>query len=166
MLPVIIADAGPLIALSKLELLNLLPQVFARLIVPKPVLMEATVEGQLGADSVLQFVADNGGFIEILSAVQGEMIDALSVTLGRGEVQAIHWARELGHPVFLDDRRARKHAVANGVQVFGIGGFVLKCKQLGLIDAVVPLLHKLQTHDYFLADALVEKLAVAANEHV
>jgi uncharacterized protein len=164
MLPVIVADAGPLIALAKLQLLELLPQIFARLVIPQTVLAEATVEGQLGADAVKQFVFQQGSFIEVVPSVQSELMEALSVTLGRGEVQAIHYASERGCPVFLDERRARTLALKHGVQVLGMGGFLLQCKQLKLIVTVVPLLRELQAHGYFLADTLVAQLAAAANE--
>ena len=161
---IIVADAGPLIALGKLQLLELLPLVFARLIIPQAVLAEATIESQPGAEAIKQFVARHGSLIEIAPDARSALIDELSISLGRGEVQAIHCASERGCPVFLDERRARKLAVAHGVSVFGIGGFLLKCKQLQRIAAVVPLLRVLQAHGYFLADTLVAQLAAAANE--
>jgi uncharacterized protein len=164
MFPVIVADAGPLIALAKLQLLALMPQIFARLVIPQTVLAEATVEGQMGAEAVKLFVSQHDSFMEVVPTVQSDLIDALSVTLGRGEVQAIHYASERGCAVFLDERCARKLALVHGVQVLGIGGFLLRCKQLKLMVAVVPALRELQTHGYFLADTLIAQLAAAANE--
>jgi uncharacterized protein len=164
LLSAVIADAGPLIALSKLELLNLLPSVFSRILIPGIVVDEASIAGQPGSKRLDEFFAQHLDFIEVLPTIESPEILALSALLGRGEIQAIEWAIKRKHPVFVDDRRARIHATSMGVSVLGVGGFLIKCKEMGLVPAVAPLLEQLQAEGYFLSDALLKLLVLAAKE--
>jgi predicted nucleic acid-binding protein len=124
----LVADAGPLIALSKLGLLHQLPLVFSRLTMPHIVLLEATAKGRPGDAQILQFVGEHASFVNIAPTAQSLLVDELRVLLDDGEVQAIHWAHNLGCPVFIDEQRGRKYAAEHGVQVFGTSGFLVRCK--------------------------------------
>lgn len=164
MLQALVADAGPLIALAKLELLHQLPVVFSRLTIPHVVLLEATAQGRPGAAQILQFVGEHTSFVNIAPTAQSLLVDELQPLLDDGEVQAIHWAHELGCPVFIDEQRGRKCATDHGIQVFGTSGFLVRCKQLGLIEVVVLPLRTLQKQGYFLSNELLARIARAANE--
>ncbi len=160
--PVIVADAGPLIALAKCEQLPLLSKLFGTVHVPHTVLMEATGgKPKPDSESIRIFVTGH-------CTVQADRDDALvQHLLGRldaGEFQAISWARHLGCAVLIDERQGRLMAQAQGLPIFGVLGLLLLAKQAGHVQALAPLIDSLREHRYNLSDALVAAVLLRAGE--
>ena len=87
---VAVADSGPLVALARIELLELLPRLYGRVAIPGAVfneLTEGAAEGRAGASDVRA-----AAWIEV---VEVDAIDAEPHTLvvDRGEAEAIALAR-------------------------------------------------------------------------
>ncbi len=102
---VVVADAGPLIALGKLDRLDLLPALFERVMVPHAVLAECLTQPGL-PDSVRIGAALTEGWL-LASDARVEDIAGLGV----GERAAIGLARQMGAALLADDRAARACAV-------------------------------------------------------
>jgi len=150
----IVADAGPLIAFARLDLLALLPEMFGTLLVPEVVLNECLhIPTRQDAKVILQ--ARDTGLLEIrrdqLAAVGGN-----PPALGAGELVAIRLAQSLNCLVLMDDKLARRVAASVGLRVIGTAGVLVKAKQQAKISAVVPLLHILQTSGYHLAADILQ----------
>ncbi|MCG8455619.1 MAG: hypothetical protein MI919_05005 [Holophagales bacterium] len=110
-----VADAGPLIALAKIDGLQILPKLYPRVLTPEAVFEEAVVAGrQLGApDVVLLEEHYRQGFLvqrepehapaELLRAEISDLAQ-----LGRGEIASIALALDLNADwLLIDDRAAR-----------------------------------------------------------
>ncbi len=158
----IVADAGPLIAFARLDLLALLPEMFGTLLVPEVVLNECLhIPTRQDAKVILQ--ARDTGLLEIRSD-QLITVGGNPPALGAGELAAIRLAQSLNCLVLMDDKLARRVAASAGLRVIGTAGVLVKAKQQAKISAVAPLLHTLQASGYHLATDLVERILQLAGE--
>jgi predicted nucleic acid-binding protein len=159
---VIVADAGPLIALAKIEQIQLLQSLFKHVHVPAIVLQEATGDPRkAGADSVLNFVTR---FATVHDMQCSDVIDRLSVEIDAGEAQAIALACELKCGVLMDDAIGRSVAKRLELPVIGVLGVLLQAKREDKISSVRECVEKLVEVRYRLSESLVEQVLRLANE--
>jgi len=100
-----IADSGPLIFLARINHLELLPRLFAKILVPPEVWNEVTVRGQghPGAYEVSQTK-----WLTI-QAPDPQLVKPLSILVDAGEAEAIALAQTtVDCTILLDDSRAGK----------------------------------------------------------
>jgi len=111
---IIVADTSPLNYLVLISEVDILPGLFGQVIVPHAVWSELHAPG---TPLVVREWADSGpSWIEIRTA---SFIDP-RIKLGVGEVEAICLASELqADQLLVDDRKARKIALARGLMVAG-----------------------------------------------
>jgi predicted nucleic acid-binding protein len=148
-----VADAGPLIHLSWINHLDLLPRIFEDVIVPTTVRDEvlAAPPGTIGLDHIQRALA--GGRLRIVETSS----DDGSKDLGAGERAALRIAEDGGADLMLsDDTLARAEASRRGVNVMGTIGILLKGRDQGLIAAAFPLLLELRRHGQWLSDELLQ----------
>lgn len=171
--PVVIADAGPLIALARLDALHLLASLYGQVSVPHSVWQEATAGGVF-ADSARIVAAQSAGTLLLTPDTNldfesgGSHVAALAL-LGAGERAAIALAlllRTQGRTslLVLDDAGARAAAQRQQLPLIGTVGILLRSKERGLIDAVAPLLQALRENAYFVSPQLVSAALVLARE--
>ena len=158
----VVADAGPLIAFARLDLLALLPEMFGTLLVPEIVLSEC-LHVPTRPDAIVIQQAMDAGLMDIRSD-QPVVTEDQPPALGAGELAAIRLAQALDCPVLMDDKLARRVAASAGLSVIGTAGVLIKAKRLARIEAVAPLLHTLQATGYHLAPDLVERILQLAGE--
>ena len=160
--PIIVADAGPLIALAKCGQLPLLPHFFGAVHVPHTVLLEAT-GGKLRSEteSIRAFVS---GQCTVQPVRDDALVQHLRMRVDAGESQAISWAKHLDCAVLIDEKLGRLMAQAQNLPVFGVLGLLLLAKQAGQVQAVAPLIDQLRNHRYNLSDALVAAVLQKAGE--
>jgi uncharacterized protein len=159
---VIVADAGPLIALAKCEQLPLLSTLFGTVHVPHTVLMEATGgKPKPESESIRAFVM---GYCIVQPDRDDALVQHLLRRLDAGESQAISWAHHLGCAVLIDEKQGRLMAQAQGLPIFGVLGMLLLAKQAGHVQALAPLVNSLREHRYNLSDALVAAVLQKAGE--
>jgi predicted nucleic acid-binding protein len=158
---VVVADAGPLIALGRIGRLDLLRPILGEVLAPEAVLAECLVEPlRPGALAIVDAVAR--GWLHRTPDPRPE--EPPFAVLGVGESAAIRLARAAAVPVLMDDRAGRSVARNLGVAVIGSGGVLLAAKQRGLIDAVAPVLEALRANGYHLSTALVRAILDRAGE--
>lgn len=157
----VVCDTGPLIALSLIDHLQILQQLFRRVLVPRAVLDEVSAGGaeRPGSQAIL-----GAGWFEILDDVKPDPL--LAAELGAGEAAAIASAYEVGaRLVLLDDRKARRIAIgAYKLKVIGSAGVLVLAKRAGSIPAVCPLLDAMVARGYYLSQRLVEQATITAGE--
>lgn len=149
----VIADSGPLIALSGIRQLTLLPQLYQRIGAPPAVVAEI-----LAACDPLRGRAliDEAPWLERLSAPT--VARALPSTLGEGEAEAILLALGDSQALLLmDDLMARRAATALSIPVTGSAGVLVRAKRQGLVPAVRPLLLAMRGNGYYLSDVVIER---------
>jgi predicted nucleic acid-binding protein len=160
---VLIADAGPLIALSRIGALDLLQGVFG----------EAWVTSEVRAE-VLP-AADYPGKADLVAAFERGWLRLLpppfqdwrplNPGLGPGERSSIAAALEQpGCLLVIDDRAGRAEARAWKVAIIGTAAVIGLAKLRGLIPAARPLLERLQPAGYFIGSAVIEAVLADVGE--
>lgn len=156
----LVVNSGPLIALSLVNQLQVLPRLYRRILVP-PAVVREVVELKTaapGADLLQQ-----APWIQVAQVSKPSPL--LPAFLGLGEVEAITLASEQsGSLLLIDDYRARRVAEAMGLTAVGTAGVLVRAKQEGQIKAVAPLLEALRQNGYFISDKVVAKAREKAGE--
>lgn len=160
----VVADASPLIALSRIDGLTFLETLYEEVLVPSRVFAELRIDGGLpGAKSLKS--AHQAGWLKVIET--GVDLDVLrSIPLDLGEAEAIWLAEQRQDLRFLliDERRGRQLARQRGLAVVGTGGVLLIAKQQGLVPEVRSYLEKLHRIGYFLAPGLRDEILRLAAE--
>jgi predicted nucleic acid-binding protein len=160
-----VANAGPLIALGKLGLVQILSQLYDPILVPAPVYLEVVNRGleleQPDAYAVQMAVARRE-----LVVVSVEIAEAptagIEPSLHLGERAAIQLAtQEAADLVLLDDQLAREQAQKRGLCVKGTLGVIVEAFRQRLLTAEeVELIFQaiLDRDDIWISDALVHRV--------
>jgi predicted nucleic acid-binding protein len=157
----VVADAGPLIGLAKINRLDLLLQLFGCVRVPEAVAAELNMDTPLPGATALNHARKQGW---LLIQAAPTVAARLLVAVDRGEAEAIALARQEEALLLIDERLGRAAAQADGVRIFGTGALLVKAKQAGLIKAVRPELEALSRCGYRLSDTLQQELLRLAGE--
>jgi hypothetical protein len=159
---IVVCDSGPLIALASLGQLDLLRQIYDRVLVPPAVIREVVAQGgrRPGAREI-----QDAAWIERVS-LQTPPDRFLTEELGAGEAEAITIAQgEQWAVLLLDERQARRIAqVVYGLRVCGVVGTLAAAKRSHLIPAARPLLEQLSRSGYYLAPQLIHNACRALGE--
>ncbi len=67
--------------------------------------------------------------------------------------------------ILIDKRKGRYIAEkVYGMPIIGTGGILLKAKVQKIVPAIRPLLNKMRSNGYYLADKLITQICAAAGE--
>ncbi|MBK8537783.1 MAG: DUF3368 domain-containing protein [Candidatus Competibacteraceae bacterium] len=157
-----VINAGPLVALSLLERLDLLPALFREFWIPAPVYAEVIIAG-LGRPGAADLSAPQWA----AHIRQGPEPDPLLVAeLDPGEASVIALARTLlPCTVIIDERRGRRIAhQIYGLPVKGTAGLLAEARRRGLVGDLRPMLYQLKAAGYFLADSVIDAACEAAED--
>lgn len=152
---VVIADAGPLIALSRIDALDLLRGLFGHVLVTEEVRDEALP------------AADYPGKARIAKAfVAGWLVcpgpfetswQPINPGLDPGERSTIAAALKMpGCLLIIDDRAGRAEAKSHHIAIIGTAAVIGLAKLQGLIPAARPVLERLRPAGYFIHPQIVE----------
>jgi predicted nucleic acid-binding protein len=159
----LVADSGPLIALARVDRLELPARYFESVLVTVTVWEEVTRK------------PDAPEMPRLTSALAAELIElvpepesipdaVLRHTIDAGERGAIALALEMNASLLVDDRRARQLAVELGRPVVGTLGLLLRAREDGVIPTLRPLIEQLQSSGYYLPAGLVQEILAALRE--
>ena len=118
-----IVNATPLIALSKINQLNLLNDLFSEVIIPQSVYNEVVIQGQekVGKQELL-----NAKWINIQNVPSTTMINPLLLGLDQGELEVIQLGLLINPDwVIIDEKLGRRIAKEIGLPVKGTLGILL-----------------------------------------
>lgn len=158
MTEVVVSDTTPLQYLHQSGKLDLLSQLFGRVIVPPAVIGELA-EGLARGHDLPRL--EGLGWVEIVVPHQALV---LPDKLGRGEQEAISVAVERQLSVLMDDYDARACAVALGLHVVGTFGILIRAKRQGLIQAVMPTVNAMVGHGFRASDRMVQSVRELVGE--
>lgn len=126
---IVVSNAGPLVALSKLGQLGLVLKLYTEIIIPREVYKEVVVNGtRLGAPDAFSVkrIVDSGHILVedvTLSEQDHQLIGAIDV----GEIQVIALAKEKESDwVLIDNEHARKAARLQGLPIKGTIGILVE----------------------------------------
>ncbi|MGD9892736.1 MAG: DUF3368 domain-containing protein [Dehalococcoidia bacterium] len=149
----IVSNSSPLIALTQIEMLWLLPALFEQVYIPSAV-----------ADETARSVPASPWLnIRPLNDPVNEHVARAG--LGRGESEALSLALELNRTtVILDERAARRLAGELGVPVTGTLGTLLEARRRYVIASLRPHLQALIDVRFYLTPNLVRELLAEVGE--
>jgi uncharacterized protein len=160
-MPEVIADTSSIQYLHQTDLLDLLPTLYQRILIPQAVVDELTQGRRQG------IVLPNPETLSwiTLSKIPTSKLIPLIPRLGAGEREVISLA--LSHPdslVILDDALARNYAQQMSIKLTGTLGILLKAKQSGYITQIAPILEQLDTLRFRLSPATRTAILKLAHE--
>jgi uncharacterized protein len=162
MVGMIVADAGPLIALAKIEQLPLLKVLFSEVRIPQTVFNETCADTTRADANAIRT------FANAHATLHADREDALSkqlqMELDAGEAQAIALAQSLRCTLLIDDLLGRAVARRRGVPIVGVIGMLLQAKRMGHLTHVRPLLEALNAAQYRISTALFNEAIRLAGE--
>jgi len=149
----VVADASPLIALNQVGRLDTLRQLVGEVLVPPAVAAEILPSVPAVA------------WIVVRRPAKPVTLSAQRASLGAGEVEALGLALELQATHFIvDERAARREAIALGLRPLGTLGVLLAAKRRGLIPEIKPLIDELVRQGFWVSPRLVKATLAAAGE--
>ena len=160
----IVADAGPLIALAVGGVLPKVIDLLGGLLVPEAVLHECTDDISAPGAVILRDLQSANRLQIIPSATLRPLDAGFAQGLGGGEVAVLSYALQHALLALIDERRARRVATRLGVQVIGSGTVVAQLKRQGLIASVKPVLSAWREHSYFVSEPLMLEILRLAGE--
>ena len=144
---IVVSDTSPLTALLTVNRSDVLPQLFAEVVVPRAVW-----------DELRRSHADLPAWLKVREVTDAQETARLANLLDQGEAEAIELAKELRADLLLiDERKGRRLAAEEGVPVIGLLGVVLLAKRRGLIPSARALMEALRTEaGAYLSDELLD----------
>ena len=151
----VVSNSSPLIALARIQRLDLLPAIFESVLIPPAVARE---------------IAPSIPVLPTWLRIQAPSVlppaSLLRRRLGEGEREALALAIELEADwIILDDLPARRSAEATGLNVIGTLGTLVAAKRAGLLKSIRPELDALLRTSFFLSPQLYDELLRLADEH-
>ena len=148
---IIIADTSCFIILSNIGILQLLYDVYEKVV---------TTE-----DIAVEFGEKLPVWVEILNVKDLQKQQLLELQIDRGESSAIALALELVNcTVILDDNKARKIARNLGINITGTLGVIIKAKLTGKIPSIKPYLEKIKATNFRLSAEIELQALIEAKE--
>jgi predicted nucleic acid-binding protein len=150
---IVVADTSPINYLVLIEQVDLLRQLYQRVIIPEAVYSEAV--HPLAPPPLRQWISSAPNWLEIHRAPEAL---SFSTELDVGETEALTLASHLhADLVLLDDSEARHVARQLGISFTGILGILGQAAAVGLINMDDALL-ALSTTSFFASAELIERV--------
>ncbi|MEE4358349.1 MAG: DUF3368 domain-containing protein [Desulfococcaceae bacterium] len=134
---IIVSNTSPIINLAAIRQMDLLKQLYEKIIIPQAVFEEIAVigAGQAGSEEV-----KTSDWIETRQVNNRFPADSLQSELDAGEAEAIALALEIkADMILMDERRGRQAASRLGLRCLGLMGILTEAKHRKLIQAVKPM---------------------------
>jgi predicted nucleic acid-binding protein len=156
----IVSNTTPILTLLTISKLELLQQIYGKIIIPKGVYEEI----EQGKEKPFYTDLCKFEWITIKSIKDREPIRYLR-DLDKGEAEVIVLANELkADLVIIDERLGREFADYFNLKVTGTIGVLLKAKELGFIEKIKPLINQMIDCGIWLNKKLIDKILNIANE--
>ena len=114
MLLMVISDATTLIILFDLKRIDLLSNLFEKILISQTIYSELNVKKEI-------FLPD---FIEVVTVNKSDTLKLLKNLLDDGESEAIALALEKKSRLIIDEKKGRKIAMRQGLEIIGLLGIV------------------------------------------
>ena len=158
----IVADAGPLIVLSKLGELALLRRVFGRVCITQVVHAELLAGGPFRGQGAIAEALSEWLFVNQVEI--GSWVP-LNPDIDPGEASSICLAeRHADSLLIIDDKAGRQEAASRGLRFIGLVGVLREARVCGFIPQLRPPLDGLRGAGYYLSDALIRRVLAAVGE--
>jgi len=151
---IVISDAGPLIALARIDALFILQKLFTHIQIPEAVYHECIAKKGVDSQRIKQAIET--GWIQRITVA---ILQPFPVSLGKGEIEAMQLALENTQSLLImDDRLARRHAMTLALNYIGIVRVLYLAEQKSLIDNAEVLVQQMADTGYRVSVELLRKL--------
>jgi uncharacterized protein len=158
---IVVSDTSPIRALEFLGLLRLLGDLFDGVLIPPKVWDE--LSSPLPRFDTVDLTKYD--FITVQVPQDQKQVQEFSLTLDRGESEALTLALETGtRIVLMDERKGRALAAEYNIVALGTLGVLLRSKSRGLIPAIKPHIEKLFDLGFFMSAELRDSVLRLADE--
>jgi len=142
---IIVFDTSSLIALERINLLEILCQLYKEVIVPESVIKEF---GNISLPCLS------------IRKIESNLLKLLitDLNLGKGEAEVIALANQKGLTVVIDDSKARKVAENMGLKLTGTIGVLMRAEKEGLIVSAPDKVKELKEKGFYVSEELFENL--------
>ena len=162
---IVISNSTPLINFAAIRRLDILEDLFEKIIVPTAVERELLRKGK-HYPSATELKTRWSTLIEVMNVSNITLCRMFRLSVDDGEAEAIALALE--HPtklLILDESRGRTIAKSYNLQVTGSIGCLIRAKRTGIIPAIKPLLDAMQTDARFwVNERLYQRILAEHNE--
>ena len=157
---IVISDTSPINYLILIECVDVLPELYGRVVIPEGVFEE--LQRQSTPEVVREWIAAIPSWLEVRRALVPAAPELEA--LGIGERQAICLAQELkAAAIIIDEERERKEARRRGLSVIGLLGVLRDAAERDLVQ-LEPALSRLQKTNFRVSDKLIESLLLREPE--
>lgn len=151
----VIADAGPVIALSRVDCLYLLERLFGKVLLTEEIRREALPAADYPGRASIAAAVDEG-WLEVISPAPSDW-QPVNPGIDPGERSTIGAALGMnGALLIIDDRAGRAEARFHGIRIIGTAAVIGLARLRGLIPAARPLLEALVSAGYYLHPSVIE----------
>jgi len=158
----IIINSSPLIALSGINMLNILPKLYSEIIIPNAVFTETIIDGK---DELIHNVIKNSDKFIVKHVQNKVLVEFLEDYLDNGEAEVIALSRELNiKHVIIDELKGRKVAYKHGLNVIGSLGVLLYAKKNNIIFSLKECIELLENNNIWIGKELKHLILKEANE--
>jgi predicted nucleic acid-binding protein len=155
----VICNTTPFIALSSIDQIGLLKEIFSSLITPRAVIEEVSAGGAIRVPNLASL-----DWIEVVPNV-ATVENRKLFQLDYGEQQVVLNALELkADLVLIDDRNARNIAEYLGLQVKGTLGILVEAKRKGLILSFKEAALKMRKQGIRFSEQLINEISLNLKE--
>ena len=156
----VVSNTTPLIGLADIGCFDVLKKLYEEIMIPTAVLEEVKSEPA-------RTLVRNSDFIHVYPVKDSQSRKMFSSRLHAGEVEVMLLAEEKqADLLIMDDNAAKKTAKFLGFKVTGTLGILLKAKKEGHINAIKPLVEKLQETGFYVSPKVKQYVLEEANELV
>jgi predicted nucleic acid-binding protein len=144
----IVSDSTTLIILFDLSRIELLSNLFPTVIIPSAVYDEISIKKSIILPT----------FMSVQVAKDDEVLKSLKQLLDLGESEAIALALELGLKLIIDEKKGRKIAMRQGLEIIGLLGIVYLNIKKGFIskEEAKTFLDDALAHGYRINQKLID----------
>ncbi len=162
---IVVSDTSPISALFRIGYIHLLHALYGKVIIPTTVQQELNELVNWGYDPQQIFLQP---WVEVHQCQRDDFYFHLCSELDEGEAEAIALAKNIDADILLiDELKGRKIAVQENLKIVGVLGVLLDAKEMGLVDAVKPMVDDLIHIANFRIDVhLYYTVLTLANEDV
>ena len=146
---IVISNSSPLIALSRIQSLFILKELFGHILIPDSVFQETVIETNIAMQkgNILKAVND---FIEVVNPGTHHLF---ARNLGKGEIGVLNLALEKNPDILLiDDKKARNEAKSLGFKPFFTTDIMNRAESLKIISSYENLMQQFYKIDIYLPE--------------
>lgn len=168
MTSVVVADAGPLIGLSRVGLLSSLPDLYGTITITQAVhdeILAQPASGKFAGQAAIHEALKAWIKVDAQQPLAAHGLIARNPHLGAGEWSSICLCMQQADSLLIvDDKAAREEAAFRGVTITGLLGVLLLAHERKQIAQLKPVLTLLSEQGYFLGQKLMQQALMRVGE--